>query len=172
MAIVSVLTCGAARADAPAPPSSAGQAMAVAEVVLGIISYTTWPTPHAPLRLCVLGHPRDAEAPLLNGSRIGTLRVRAEPMSLDDPELGADCDVVYAGALTGRQFTRLRAGVQGHDVLTISEDDAACSGIIMFCLTTSGTKVLFSVNLDSVAHSGVEVNPQVLLLGRHPAVTP
>ncbi len=134
----------------------------MAEVVLGIISYTTWPTPHAPLRLCVLGHPRDAEAPLLNGSRIGTMRVRAEPMSLDDPQLGADCDVVYAGALTGRDFTRLRADVQGHGVLTISEDDAACSG----------TTVLFSVNLDSVAHSGVEVNPQVLLLGRRPAVTP
>jgi hypothetical protein len=146
--------------------------LAVAHVVLGIVSYTTWPKPPSPLRLCIVGHPHDVKEQLLNGSRIGAMRVLAEPVSIDDLELGADCDVVLAGTLNDAERDMLRAGVQGHAVLTISEDDAACSGIVMFCLATSGTRVAFSVNLDSVARSGVVVNPQVLLLGRRQAGQP
>ncbi len=173
IAIVSVLAISSARAAPPTPlPPDAQQAMAVAEVVLGIISYTTWPTPPEPLRVCILEQPGDLERRLLDGSRIGATRVRAAAISIADPRLGADCNVVFSGALTPADRVVLRDDIQGHPVLTIDEDDTACSGLVMFCLTPSGTRVDFSVNLDSVARSGLEVNPQVLLLGRRRAVAP
>ena len=170
--VVSVLACGPARAQVPATPSLNARALVVAQVVLGIISYTAWPVPPSPVRLCMIGEPHDVDGRLLNGSRAGTMHVIAEPISINDPHLGAECDVVYAGALTDAERDVLRDHIQGHPVLTISEDDTACSGGSMFCLTTSSTKVAFSVNLDSVARSGVEVNPQVLLLGRRQEAQP
>lgn len=170
--VVSLLACGPARAQVPATSLSNIRALAVAQVVLGIISYTAWPIPPSPVRLCIIGEPHEVEGRLLNGSRVGITHLIAEPISINDPRLGAECDVVYAGALTDAELNVLRDRIQGHPILTISVDDAACSGIVMFCLTTNRTKIAFSVNLDSVARSGVEVNPQVLLLGRRQAAPP
>ncbi|HFD6702485.1 TPA: YfiR family protein, partial [Salmonella enterica] len=36
-----------------------------------------------------------------------------------------------------------------------------------FCLIINNDEVKFSVNLDSLAHSGVRVNPEVLMLARN-----
>jgi YfiR/HmsC-like len=165
-AVVSVLACGGAHAQTPIAPSADAHASAVAQVVLGIISYTTWPKPHSQLRLCILAQSNDVEGQLLNDVRIGTVSIVAKSMSIDDLHVGLDCDVVYANELTGAGREALGAAILNRPILTIDEGDATCSSIIMFCLNTSGTTVTFSVNLDSVARSGVEVNPQVLLLGR------
>ena len=163
---LSVLLSGPAQAQTPAPPPANAASLTVVQVVLGIISYTSWPAQLPSLQLCIVGHPADAQELILDRLQIGTTRLRAQYDTIADPQLGADCDVIYAGALTGSQRDQLRADISGHPILTITDNDPSCSDIIMFCLIPGGIRLGFSVNLDSIARSGVQVNPQVLLLGR------
>ncbi|WP_216856002.1 YfiR family protein [Acidisphaera sp. S103] len=161
--------CGVTGAHA-APVADA--AAAVSRVVQGIVSYTRWPTPPAPFRLCVVGQTDYADGLLQSGLQIDEVQLRAQRMAIDDNRLGAECDVVYSGALTESERTILRTDLTGHPVLTISEHDPSCSDSNAFCLAVHGTTVSFSVNLDSIARSGVRVDPHVLLLGRQPRPTP
>ncbi|KAF1053352.1 MAG: hypothetical protein GAK43_01472 [Stenotrophomonas maltophilia] len=140
---------------------------AVTEVVLGILSYVRWPHEPERLRLCVLGATAYAD-----GLLYGEL-AQADGRSLDvqrrevaDPSLGSRCDGVYLGGLDAQQRGEVFRALDGHAVLSISEDDAQCSVGSMFCLDVGATRVSFSVNLDSVARSGVRVHPSVLDLAR------
>lgn len=80
--------------------------------------------------------------------------------------LGERCNVLYLGLLDEAQRRRAFAGVAGHPVLSLSEHDPDCSVGSVFCLDFSAAPPSFAVNLDSVAHSGVRVHPNVLNLGR------
>ena len=93
-------------------------------------------------------------------------------METRDNRLGDECDVVYSGDITESERVILRNDLAGHPVLTISEHDPSCSDSNAFCLVVHGTVVSFSVNLDSIARSGVRVDPHVLLLGRQPSPSP
>ncbi|OOG56304.1 hypothetical protein B0E48_09000 [Rhodanobacter sp. C03] len=165
------LSCsGAAFAQAVATPSPlmARRTHAVSEVVLGIISYTQWPISLPQLQLCVLAKPLYAGA-LLNGALASEgLKIVARQMDIDDPRLGRDCNVVYLGAVTDTQRQKIFEQLSGHPVLSISDADAVCAAGSMFCLYVEDTDtVRFKTNLDSVARSGVRVDPHVLLLS-HP----
>jgi hypothetical protein len=140
-------------------------------VVLGIISYTRWPVEPPQLRLCVIG-PADHADDLLTGAIQASGRpVRAVRLG-PSASPGGNCDIIYLGRLgdAGRQqlFTRLT----GRAVLSISEQDESCTVGSMFCLRVRGTQVSFQINLDSVARSGVRVNPKVLQLGRRRETRP
>jgi hypothetical protein len=139
---------------------------ATGNVVVGIISYITWPKPPSPFRLCIVGQTEHANGPFLDGTKIDTSRILTQHETIDNSQLGSDCDVVYSGAMTQSNRGILQAELTGHPVVTIAEQDKTCSDGSMFCLVFHGTDVAFSVNLDSVARSGVEVDPRVLLLGR------
>jgi len=119
-----------------------------------------------------VGRTNYANENFLDGDQIGSMRVKTQRMSIADTELGAGCDVVYSGALSNTERDILRNDLAGHPVLTISEDDEACSDSNMFCLVIRDQHVSFAVNLDSVARSGVNINPQVLLLGRRSRPSP
>ncbi len=151
-------------ADQPSADISTG----VRQAVLGIISYTRWPKKPAAQRLCLVGQPSHAGALFDAPMQVGGSPVIVTRHALQSDRIGDECDTVYSGALTGLETDALHRQIAGHPVLTISEDDKSCSGASMFCLDTTGAggKVFFAVNLDSVARSGVLVNPRVLLLGR------
>lgn len=153
-----------ARADPPPQDVAAG----VRQTVLGIISYTRWPEKPAMQRLCIVGQPSHAGALLAGPIQLGGTELAVTRNALQGGDIGRNCDTVYAGTLGEDETTTLRRQIAGHPVLTIAEDDPSCSSLIMFCLDTNGTgpDVAFVVNLDSVARSGVMVNPRVLLLGR------
>ncbi|HEF4769607.1 YfiR family protein [Burkholderia multivorans] len=156
----------AAEAEAALPPHDA----AVRRVVLGIVSFTRWPTQPARLRLCIVGRPDYA------GGLIDTLQAGATPLDVqrirfDDRALGSACDVVYLGMLSDDERAQVRRAVAGHPVLTIAEHDPSCIAGGMFCLNVDGEPVTFDINLDAVARSGVRVHPNVLNLARRP-VTP
>lgn len=141
---------------------------AVTDVVLGIISYTRWPTELSQLQLCVLAEPLYA-GEFLNGvPPSGGKKIVARAMAVDDPDLGRDCNVVYLGAVTDAQRLKIFERLSGHPVLSISDADPVCAAGSMFCLyVEDADKVRFKINLDSVARSGVRVDPHVLLLS-HP----
>ncbi|EOI7245511.1 YfiR family protein, partial [Salmonella enterica subsp. enterica serovar Anatum] len=47
------------------------------------------------------------------------------------------------------------------------EQNTECIMGSAFCLIINNDEVKFSVNLDSLSHSGVRVNPEVLMLARN-----
>ncbi|MGZ2746804.1 YfiR family protein [Burkholderia stagnalis] len=155
----------ASRADPAMPPLDA----AVRQVVLGIISFTRWPTTPVSLHLCVTGRPDYARG-LIDTLQAGSTQLDVQRVRFDDASLGMACDVVYLGTLSGDERTRVSAAVAGHPVLTISEHDPTCTAGGMFCLNVDGERVTFDVNLDAVARSGVRVHPNVLNLARRPVM--
>ncbi|SFD04807.1 protein of unknown function [Pseudomonas citronellolis] len=145
-----------------------GDGAALRGMLLGILSYVRWPREPQTLELCVLGESEYAEALLRRGSLLQAngRRVEVRRAQVDDPALGERCNVLYLGLLDEAQRRRAFAGVAGHPVLSLSEHDPDCSVGSVFCLDFSATPPSFAVNLDSVAHSGVRVHPNVLNLGR------
>jgi Predicted SAM-dependent methyltransferase len=143
---------------------------AVRQVVLGIISFTHWPASPARLRLCVTGRPDYAHG-LVDTLQAGSTPLDVQRIGIDDPAIGAACDVIYFGNLSDDERQQVRAAVAGHPVLTISEHSPSCTAGSMFCLNLDDERVTFDINLDAVARSGVRVHPNVLKLAR-PPLTP
>ncbi|MCA7971732.1 YfiR family protein [Burkholderia sp. AU39826] len=160
----------AAAAASPADPAISSHDAAVRHVVLGIISFTRWPTTPVRLHLCITGRPDYARG-LTDTLQAGSTLLDVQRVRFDDPSLGIACDVVYLGALNNDERARVRAALAGHPVLTIAEHDPSCTAGGMFCLDVDGDRVSFDINLDAVARSGVRVHPNVLNLARRP-VTP
>ncbi|ARP87724.1 hypothetical protein CAL13_17040 [Bordetella genomosp. 9] len=161
-----VLTHATAAGAAPPPPAKAdGRATAVSQVVTGILSYSRWPAPPQPVRLCVVGDPAYA-GELLKG-RAGTpaLAVQAR-RAADDGTLAAECDAVYLGGVSEDARRHVLQGIVGRPVVSIVEDDPECAVAAMFCLDVQPDRVHFQINLDSVARSGVRIHPNVLQLSR------
>jgi hypothetical protein len=138
---------------------------AVADMIAGIVSFTRWPTPHAPLRLCLAGVARFiARTPdgLLNQG----LLVRALPPSMAAGQIAEQCDIVYFGALPPAPAGRLLAATRAAPILTIAEDDPGCRSGAMFCLQFRPGQISFELNLDAVSRGGVTIDPRVLRLSR------
>lgn len=168
--VESARLAAAASAASPANPVLSSHDSAVRQVVLGIISFTRWPTTPVRLHLCITGRPDYARG-LTDTLQAGSTLLDVQRVRFDDPSLGIACDVVYLGALNNDERARVRAALAGHPVLTIAEHDPSCTAGGMFCLDVDGDRVSFDINLDAVARSGVRVHPNVLNLARRP-VTP
>lgn len=133
--------------------------------VWGIISYTRWPQPPVPLRVCVLGATQHAEA------IARTAEWAAPQLEVAFPQIilahAADaCDVVHVGHLADDERVTLIQSLVGRPVLSIGEGDDFCSAGGMFCIDTSDGGLRFGANLDALSRSPLRVNPQVLRLGR------
>lgn len=138
---------------------------------MGIIGYTRWPVEPPELRLCVVG-PADFADDLLTGATQPSGRPVLAGRIGPEGSLGRDCDVVYLGRIGEAERRQVFAQLAGHPVLSIGEQDDSCTVGSMFCLQVRGTEVSFQINLDSVARSGVRVNPKVLQLGRRKETLP
>jgi hypothetical protein len=140
---------------------------AVSQVVLGILSYARWPREQSPLNLCLVGPTEYADGLLRLEQPPGDgQRIQVQRRAADDAGLGEQCQAVYLGVLSDSERQRVFAGLSGHAVLSIDEQDRQCSVGSMFCLDIRADQVSFAVNLDSVARSGVRVHPRVLDLAR------
>lgn len=78
-----------------------------------------------------------------------------------------ECEGIYAGQLDEAAWRKLMEQLAGRPLLTISERGELCRIGAMFCLRRRGEGAGFEVSLDSVARSGLRVNPKVLQLARH-----
>jgi hypothetical protein len=142
------------------------KSQAVAKTVLGILGYTRWPSASQTVRLCVVGPTEYADELLKGGVLPGERRVQVRRMRLDDAGLLSQCDGVYAGMLDDAAWRQLRERLESQPLLSISERQELCLIGCMFCLDVRESGVAFETNLDSVARSGVRVNPRVLQLAR------
>ncbi|MGE5167544.1 MAG: YfiR family protein [Deltaproteobacteria bacterium] len=136
---------------------------AIASTVTGIISYARWPADPQPIRICVVAKPLYAQG-LLTGQADAGRKIVTQEMGIDDPSMPSSCNVLYLGALDEKQRLALIASLAGHAILTISENGPACNAGSMFCLHFERNRVGLQMNLDSIARSGVHVDPHVLLL--------
>lgn len=142
----------------------------VAQVVKGIISYVRWPDARDETRLCVVAPTQYADGLLRNedGTTQRSLKLTVVRVLVSDLISGSapDCASVYIGKLDLVDENALLQKLIGRPILTISEEAAECNNGSLFCLRISDERVGFEVNLDSVARSGLRVNPQVLKLGK------
>ncbi|HST28436.1 MAG TPA: YfiR family protein [Rudaea sp.] len=161
-----LLRCGPALGQAvPAHPleTPAQRAAAIASTVIGIISYTHWPADPRPITICAIAKPDHAGSLLANETGAGKA-IAVREMGIDDPTLTSACNVLYLGALNEKERLALFASLAGHPILTISETGPACNAGSMFCLRFERNRVGLQMNMDSIARSGVHVDPHVLLL--------
>jgi len=172
LAALSLLFGALAHAETQSASTPAEQrATAVTQVVLGILSYARWPVEPAQLRLCLVG-PTEYADNLVKGTTQATGRpVQVRRLLSGDPRIASECDAVYLGKLSQDERAQLFGAINGHPVLSISEDDPCVVGSV-FCLRVSDHQVAFDVNLDSVARSGVRIHPSVLQLSRRRAAQP
>lgn len=141
-----------------------GPARTTVELLAGIVSFARWPTPRDPLRLCVVGPARFGAADLGRMRRPGRdVALTRYATRVAQP---AACDVLYVGAVAPAVIRQSVAAVRGHDVLTIAQEDADCTGGTMFCLHTGAREIVFELNLDAVSRSGVAVDPRILRLSQ------
>ena len=148
------------------------RAKAVTQVVLGILSYSRWPTEPVQLQLCVIG-PTEYTDDLLKGATQSSGRpVQVRRVLVSDPSIVTDCNAVYLGKLSSDERNQLFTSLNAKAVLSISEDGDQCTVGSLFCLHVSDDQVSFEVNLDSVARSGVRIHPSVLQLSRRRAAQP
>lgn len=155
-------------AGAQTPAAQGAPVASLTQTVWGILGYARWPGQPEALQLCLVGETPYAAA-LQAGTKLPDGRtVQVKRIALEGSAPLQDCHAVYAGRLHGGQWQQLMAAwPKSQPLLTLSEDAGACQLGGMFCLDVSKTPVSFELSLDSMARSGVRVNPRVLSLARH-----
>lgn len=140
----------------------------VTRTVVGIIGYTRWPTESPVLRLCLVGATDYADGLLSGAPRsVGNQRLEVRRVAPADARGLAECEGLYVGQLDESVWRGLMEQLAGRALLTISERGELCRIGAMFCLRRRGEGAGFEVSLDSVARSGLRINPKVLQLARH-----
>lgn len=141
---------------------------AVAQTVNGILSYSRWPakTASSALTLCIIPPVKYAAQLTPDGSAFTGRPLKVMTLPFDSPLLTSQCDAIYSGSTTADQQTDLHQRLEGHAILTISEQDDTCALLNAFCLVITPLHTGFKLNLDTLSRSGVRVNPAVLQLAR------
>lgn len=163
-----VLIANSAQAQATVDSKPAAE---VAQVVLGISSYARWPTAHPELMICVVGRAKYADT-LLDGSASSPgVRFKAQQLPAG-ATVSPDCHIVYIGTTSDAEREKLFSQITGRPILSISEPNISCSVGSMFCLKFKESQLVFDVNLDSIARSGLRVHPNVLQLAKRKTQSP
>lgn len=149
-------------AEPPSPAENNDEA--VQRIVSGIISYTRWPKLSAPPRICIFTSSRLAK---LVSDNITPLSFTPVIVENSQSALSSQCDGIYFGRERPEEQVALFEAYQPHPLLLIAEQNPQCLTGSSFCLNIHVSPVNFAVNLDSLARSGVRVNPDVLMLARN-----
>lgn len=155
---------GFREASLPVDARPDAHSRATARVVGSILTYSRWPAPPDPIRLCVLG-PAHYDA-ALNDMLPGGIQIDRRDLPASAAGIASTCDVLYLGAISQSATARALAQVRGAAVVTIAEHDPECGGEAMFCLIVRDRTVSFALNLDAVSRSRVRIDPRVLRISR------
>ncbi|MBA3110410.1 YfiR family protein [Salmonella enterica] len=137
----------------------------VRAIVSGIVSYTHWPALSGPPRLCIFSSARFAR--VLSEETGWAFPYQPFVIRTTQEALNARCDGFYFGNESPSYQVELTHHYPVNALLLIAEQNTECIIGSAFCLIINNDEVKFSVNLDSLSHSGVRVNPEVLMLARN-----
>ena len=168
--VILIFCCQSAIAEMQPLPSTTQKDDQVKQIVLGIMSYTRWVPPPSPVQLCIVGTTRFTTSLEHLDTNTTPNKIIVNKQSDSNPTLSAQCDVIYFGDVKPEEQQKIIATRQNHPILVLSESNPSCELGSSFCLDTETFPITFVVNLDSLARSGVHVNPNVLLLGKKRAV--
>jgi hypothetical protein len=164
------LTQIVAQAQSDPPLLTAERAPEVAYIVRGIVQYTRWSPLPVPIRLCV-SDAMDPATETAFARAVAEAKDGAAAIALSNRRLvpgsaidAADCQVVLVNSTAPTQWRGLLLSLLDRPVLTIGFEEEFCSLGGMFCLDNSSGRLLIRANLDSIARSGMRINPQLLRL--------
>ncbi|EAZ3143287.1 YfiR family protein [Salmonella enterica subsp. enterica serovar Napoli] len=137
----------------------------VRAIVSGIVSYTHWPALSGPPRLCIFSSARFVR--VLSEEADWAFPYQPLVIRTTQEALSARCDGFYFGNESPSYQVELTRHYPVNALLLIAEQNTECIIGSAFCLIINNDEVKFSVNLDPLSHSGVRVNPEVLMLARN-----
>lgn len=137
----------------------------VRAIVSGIISYIPWPTLSGPPGLCIFSSSHVAR--VFSEEAGGDFPYQPLIIRTTQEALSARCDGFYFGNESPSYQVELTRHYPVNALLLIAEQNTECIIGRVFCLIINSNEVNFSVNPDSLSHSGVRVNPEVLMLARN-----
>jgi YfiR/HmsC-like len=138
-------------------------------ILSGIVHFTRWSEAAAPIRVCVDEHDEEIAAAVVQTLSTAAADGRqgivvAKPIAGRSVEQLSQCHAVYFGAARPVIYRALLVGLVGKPILTVGQGSDFCSYGGTFCIETSAEGVRIKANLDSIASSGLRVNPQLLRL--------
>jgi hypothetical protein len=160
------------RAYAQEPAADKDAPTVVARTVMGIVSYARWPVQPEVYRLCVTDDRAETGSLTDKLRGFGGHPASVRVLAVESDQWSANCDILYLGAMPLMPRKQVLAQVVGRPVLTISGGDELCAAGSMFCLEVLGDGVTLQVNLDSIARSGIRINPKVLQLAHRKGPRP
>ena len=137
----------------------------LAQMVMGIISYTQWTQPDELVHVCVIDSPHYFNVLLpLQAKSPQQLRVWSKTAKATD--LTQQCHVLFFENTPPAQQQEIinQRGVRR--ILTLSLNQPACVVGSSFCLSITHGVPSFSLNLDSLKQSGVKISSKVLILAK------
>lgn len=145
-------------------PSNNGD-QRLANMVLGIISYTQWSQSVEPVHLCVIDSPHyfNVLLPLQSDSQ---QHVRVSLRNAKAADLMQHCHALFFEQTPPAQQQDIinQRGVRR--ILTMSLNNPSCAVGSSFCIAFHQNIPSFSVNLDSLKQSGVKISSKVLILSK------
>ena len=137
-----------------------------AAFVYNVIRYVTWPQSNSnTLLIGILGRGSLDRAWLeLKGKTVHgkTLDVRKS----DDLEDLIGCQIVFIGAPTRKNVSRILLVLHEHPILTICDASGFAQSGGMVHLFTENEKIRFKVNLSAARQSGLKISAQLLKLAK------
>jgi len=156
-------------AQSGAHPPPAGGGRQLSDVVAGIVHYTRWPEAGAGVRFCVSDEYAGLAAAIARqfdeaspDKRLVSPAIRRIDMNTMQSLL--ECQAIYFGDVPAQVWRPLLPELVKHPILTIGHGDDFCSYGGLFCLESTESSLRLRANLDSIALTGLRVNPQLLRL--------
>ncbi|HAU3361096.1 TPA: YfiR family protein [Salmonella enterica subsp. salamae] len=134
-------------------------------IVSGIVNYTRWPALSGPPRPGIFSSARFAR--VLSEEAGWAFPYQPLVIRTTQEALSVRCDGFYFGNELPSYQVELTRHYPVNALLLIAEQNTEYIIGSAFCLIINNDEVKFSVNLDSLSHSGVRVNPEVLMLARN-----
>jgi hypothetical protein len=150
----------------PASAADSDIASRVRTIVSGIVSYTRWPQQQAMPKLCIFSTSLYSSTLARESRSNDAVPYHPQLVHSSDEALLSECDGIYFGKESPQQQLQLIEKYKSRPLLLIAEQNSQCTIGSSFCMNINSDRVSFSVNLDSLARSGVRVSPDVLLLAR------
>jgi hypothetical protein len=173
-----------AQGEVPASPTSpsvqapsTGTSAALADILVGIVHYTRWPSGPATMQFCV--DDRDALMAQEVDHRLAeedanTRRdylLAKRKLDVETADSLVDCQVVYFDGATASLHPALLIALANRSILTIGRGEDFCSYGGLFCLSSAKSGWRVQANLDAISRSGLRVNPQLLRLTQRDGLT-